>query len=177
MLRFYSLLFLMILSTSVLYAQYTGNREKFAKEFDKSMSGYIYGEYEDFSKKILPELIESDKLSDDQFEVIYKTVNKMIQKRLPSFPAVYNYVYAYSAFILRSQPTESLNNWQKGVDNLLSGKNLSRFKGKFTWSQKVPENFRCQSTDLEKGIVPHLCPHAESLSARPTPTFWAGWSS
>lgn len=135
MLRFYSLLFLMILSTSVLYAQYTGNREKFAKEFDKSMSGYIYGEYEDFSKKILPELIESDKLSDDQFEVIYKTVNKMIQKRLPSFPAVYNYVYAYSAFILRSQPTESLNNWQKGVDNLLSGKNLSRFKDFLAFSE------------------------------------------
>jgi hypothetical protein len=52
------LLLLITLSISTLFSQtFTNNREKFVKEFEKSLTDFGKGEFSDFAKKNLPQML------------------------------------------------------------------------------------------------------------------------
>jgi len=107
---------------------YSNNREKFVKEFQKILSDYGNGDYQDFVKKELPVLLlEGSTFPPDYFSRMIETCNLMETKRLKAYPDIYNYIFSVSAFVINKQPKESYDAWHDGVDKLLDNRNLKRF--------------------------------------------------
>ncbi len=113
-----------------VYAQnYSNDREKFVKEFQKSLSEYGKGEYQDFSKKEFPQLLlETNEFPEKYFSRMVETCNLMETKKLKPFPTIYNYVFSVSALVLDKQPEESYIAWHNSVDKLLSSRNVKKIK-------------------------------------------------
>lgn len=112
-----------------LYSQtYSNNKEKFVKEFQKALSEYGNGEFQDFAKKELPELlIETNKFSDKYFSQMVTTCNLLETKRFKVFPEIYNYVFSVASFVKSGQSDASYQAWHSSVDKLLDSRYVKKF--------------------------------------------------
>ena len=89
------------LSILVFGQTYTQDRQKFLKEFSKSIGDYADNDDKKFVKDQLEVmLIESNDFPDTYFQQMITTSNKIIEKRMDAYPEVYNYVF--SVYSLRS---------------------------------------------------------------------------
>ncbi len=113
------------------YAQntFSADREKFVKEFQKVLTDYGKGEYQDFAKKTLPlALLESQDFSEKTFTRMVETCNLMITKKLSPYPEVYNYVYSVYSLSAGKQSEISFNAWHSSVDKMLDNRNVKKFE-------------------------------------------------
>lgn len=119
---------LLTLWTSISYAQYSNNKEKFIKEFQKNLSEYGKGDYQEFAKKKFPALLlESNTFSDAHFSKLVETCNFMVTKKLKPYPEIYYYVFSMSSLLESKQSDESYMAWHNSVDKLLSSRNVKKF--------------------------------------------------
>ncbi|MCH2224407.1 MAG: hypothetical protein MK066_06515 [Crocinitomicaceae bacterium] len=126
----HGLLFLMGLIASQLSAQsYSNSREKFVKEFQKNLSEYGRGEFQQFAKKELPLLLlETNEFPDDYFSKMVETCNLIESKKIKVYPEIYNYVFSVSAFVKSKQSKESYTAWHSTVDKMLSSRSVKKIK-------------------------------------------------
>ena len=121
---------LLICSGSVISQSFSDDREKFVKEFQKKLSEYGKGEFQDFAKHELPDLLlESTEFAAAYFSKMVETCNLMETKRLKPFPEIYNYVFSVSSFVTSKQPAESYAAWHSSVDKMLGSRNVKKFAG------------------------------------------------
>lgn len=59
------------------------------------------------------------KFSADQQQLIYKTSNAMLRKRMKAFPDFRNYIIALTSFAGSNQSAQSFSGWQASLDKLL----------------------------------------------------------
>ncbi len=112
-----------------LAQSYSANREKFVKEFQKSLSDYGKGDFSDFAKDVLPKaLLESSDFPDAYFTKMVETANLMESKRLKPYPEIYNYVFSVYSFVRTKQPRSSYDAWHNSVDNMLDSRNVRKFE-------------------------------------------------
>lgn len=108
---------------------YSENREKFVKEFQKALSEYGNGEFQDFAKKDFPvQLLESGTFPEDYFKRMVATCNLMVTKRLKTYPEVYNYIFSVSSLVKGKQSKESFEAWHSTVDKMLDARNVKKFE-------------------------------------------------
>ncbi|MFO0495824.1 MAG: hypothetical protein ACK50Y_09860, partial [Flavobacteriia bacterium] len=124
------LLLLITLSASTLFSQvFTNNREKFVKEFEKSLTDFGKGEFSDFAKKNLPQmLLETSDFPESYFTKMVETCNLMTTKNLKPYPEIYQYVFSVYSFVKGRQSVNSYKAWHSSVDKLLDGKNIKKFE-------------------------------------------------
>ena len=124
------LFFLAILTvwSNCSFGQFTNDKEKFIKEFQKTLTEYGKGEYQEFAKKKLPVLLlESNTFSTAHFSKLVETCNFMVTKKLKPYPTIYNYVFSMSSLLESKQSDESYTAWHNSVDKLLSSRNVKKF--------------------------------------------------
>jgi hypothetical protein len=124
------ILVLFVVSFSNFKAQnFPNDREKFLKQFEKVLSGFIQKEQKDFIKDELEKsLVETKEISDEYFKKMVETCNEMEVKKLKYYPAIYNYVYSVHAFVKNKQPNSSYIAWHSSIDKLLDNRNVSKFQ-------------------------------------------------
>ena len=84
-----SLLLILLFLHTIVNAQqtYSNNREKFVKEFQKSLMEFGKGEFHDFAKKDLPViLLETADFPESYFSKMVETCNLMETKKLKPYP-------------------------------------------------------------------------------------------
>ena len=107
---------------------YPEDRAKFIKVFQKKLSDYGNGEYQEFSKNELPALLlESSEFSNSHFTQMIATCNLLESKKFKVYPDIYNYVFSVSKFITTKQPNESYKAWHESVDKQLSSRQSKKF--------------------------------------------------
>jgi hypothetical protein len=108
---------------------YSNDKEKFVKEFQKSLTDYGKGDFHDFSKNVFPVLLlESGTFPDAYFQRMVETCNLIISRRLNPYPEVYNYVFSVSALVKGKQSKESFEAWHSSVDKMLDARNIKKFE-------------------------------------------------
>jgi hypothetical protein len=113
----------------VIGQEFTEDREKFVKEFNKTLSDFGQGDYSKFTKKELPLLlVESADCSDELFKKMVKTSNLILEKRLKPYPELYDYVFSIYSLVKSNQTKESVTAWHNTVDNMLDARNVKKFK-------------------------------------------------
>lgn len=125
-------LFVLVCSGSLSFGQtvFSEEREKFVKEFHKTLSDYGKGDFNEFSKKLLPlQLLESPDFSDNLFRKMVATSNLILEKKLKPYPELYNYVYSMYSLVKSGQSTASVDAWHSTVDNMLDARNVKKFEG------------------------------------------------
>ncbi len=123
------------LATISFSQSYSNDREKFVKEFQKALSEYGRGEFQDFSKKELPQqLLETSEFPDNYFTKMVEVCNLMESKKIKPYPTIYNYVFSVSSFVKNKQSNESYNAWHNSVDKLLKSRNVKKIKDFTTMS-------------------------------------------
>ncbi len=122
--------FLLIACFSFTDAQtYSQNREKFVKELMNVLADIKTSDPRDFVKKELQTmLIETSDFPDDYFKRMVETCNLLETKKLHAYPEIYNYVYSMYSIIEKKQTSASYKAWHTAVDQLLTSKNLNKFK-------------------------------------------------
>ncbi|MES2589412.1 MAG: hypothetical protein V4622_10560 [Bacteroidota bacterium] len=116
-------------SNAVKAQNFPSDREKFIKQFEKVLSGFIVKEQKDFIKdEFEPMLIETKDFSDSYFKKMVETCNLMETKKLKYYPAIYNYVFSVYSFVKNKQPNASFNAWHSSVDKLLDARNVNKFE-------------------------------------------------
>ena len=119
-----------ILSSIICTAQsFTFEKDKFVKEFEKALNDFGRGDFRDFSKKDLPEmLLESNLFPTNYFTKMVETCNLMEAKRMPAYPEIYNYVFSVYSFVKAKQTNLSYTAWHNSVDKMLESKNVKKFE-------------------------------------------------
>jgi len=108
---------------------YSNNREKFVKEFQKALTDYGRGEFHDFAKKQLPQmLMETSDFPENYFSKMVETVNQMELKKLKPYPEIYQYVFSVYSFVKGKQSAASYQAWHSSVDKLLDNRNIKKFE-------------------------------------------------
>ena len=122
--------FLVLTCLSFTNAQtYSQNREKFVKELMNALADIKTSDPRDFVKKELQNmLIETSDFPDDYFKRMVETCNLLETKKLHAYPEIYNYVYSMYSIIEKKQSSASYKAWHTAVDQLLTSKNLNKFK-------------------------------------------------
>ncbi len=91
--------------------KYSEDMQKFLEETDKKEAG-----------KIMEEFVvvwNGGKFSPTQQDVIYRTSNAMLRKRMKAFPDFKNYIIALTSFAKSKQTQQSFTAWQASLDKLL----------------------------------------------------------
>jgi len=123
------LLILCLIPCSFTAQTFSPNREKFTKEFQKSLAEYGKGEFQEFSKKLLPAiLLESKDFSEAYFTKMVETCNTMAEKKLKPYPEIFNYVFSTYSFVKAKQSSSSYTAWHSAVDKLLDSRNIKKFE-------------------------------------------------
>lgn len=121
--------FLLLFQGLIGQMTFSNSRDKFVREFDRSLNELGRSEFRDFTNKALPRLLlESSDFPDIYFTKMVETCNKMTQKNLKPYPEIYNYVFSVYSFVKLKQPTSSYQAFQVSVEKLLDGKNIKRFE-------------------------------------------------
>lgn len=108
---------------------YSNNREKFVKEFQKALTDYGRGEFHDFAKKQLPQmLLETSDFPENYFTKMVETCNQMELKKLKPYPETYQYVFSVYSFVKGKQSAASYQAWHSSVDKLLDNRNIKKFE-------------------------------------------------
>jgi len=129
MLRNLSLLFLLMITNTVIFAQtYSTDRLKFVKEFQKALTEFGDSDQKEYAKSVLPVmLVESNKISDQQFKALVETCNQLELKRFKIVPEIYNYVFSVTSLVESGQTGESYTAFQVAADKLLASRNSKKF--------------------------------------------------
>lgn len=123
-----SFLLFLVIAQGLFGQTFTPDREKFVKEFSKTLSDYGQGDFNDLSKKLLPELLlESGKCSDKQLVKIVSSSNLILEKKLKPYPELYNYVFSVYSLLNNGQNEASFNAFHETVDKMLASRNVKRF--------------------------------------------------
>lgn len=130
----YFLIIITLTTVFNLHAQFSDDKLKFVKEFQKALSEYGNKESVDFAKDQFNVMIESNKISDAYFKKMVEVSNFMASKSMSAYPDIYNYVYSVSSFVLNNQSSQSYDAWHRGVDELVKGKNMTKFKEYISFS-------------------------------------------
>lgn len=108
---------------------FPNNRDKFVKEFERQLNEYGKGEFRDFAKDELPNLLlETSNFPDEYFNRMVETCNAFESKRLKVYPDIYNYVYSVAQFVQTKQSKESFLAWHSAVDKQLNSRNANKIK-------------------------------------------------
>jgi len=108
---------------------YSNDRAKFVKEFQKSLTDYGKGEFHDFAKKDLPQmLLETSSFPDNYFTKMVATCNLLESKSFKPYPEIYQYVFSVYSFVKAKQSDASYQAWHSSVDKLLESKNVKKFE-------------------------------------------------
>lgn len=119
----------LILSYTANAQTYSNNREKFTKEFQKSLTDFGKGEFHDFAKKQLPQmLLETSDFPEAYFTKMVETCNLMETKKLKPYPEIYQYVFSVYSFVKGKQTSASYQAWHSSVDKLLDNRNIKKFE-------------------------------------------------
>lgn len=124
------LLCLVLLTSNAAWSQsFPTARDKFVKEFDRLLTEYGNGEFRDFAKKELPQLLlETSNFPDDYFNRMVATCNIFESKRLKVYPEIYNYVYSVTQFVQTKQSKQSFEAWHSAVDKQLDSRNVKKIE-------------------------------------------------
>ena len=123
------LLCTLLFTFSVNAQTFSVNREKFVKEFQASLTEFGKGEFHDFTKKTLPQmLLESGAFPEAYFTKMVETCNLMVTKKLKPYPEIYQYVFSVASLIKGKQSTTSFQAWHSSIDKLLDNKNIKKFE-------------------------------------------------
>jgi hypothetical protein len=123
------LAFAVIFSFTANAQTYSNNREKFTKEFQKSLTDFGKGEFHDFAKKQLPVmLLETSDFPEAYFTKMVETCNLMETKKLKPYPEIYQYVFSVYSFVKGKQSSASYQAWHSSVDKLLDNRNIKKFE-------------------------------------------------
>lgn len=123
------LMCLMVFSFSAFSQTFSNDREKFVKEFQKSLTDFGKGEFHDFAKKQLPViLLETKEFPDAYFTKMVETCNLMETKKLKPYPEIYQYVFSVYSFVKGKQTSASYQAWHGSVDKLLDNRNIKKFE-------------------------------------------------
>lgn len=108
---------------------FSNDREKFVKEFDKLMRESSSNDLKTFTQQQLGSLLlETEDFSENYFSKMVITANKMIEKRMKPYPDIYSYVFSVYTLVKQKQPKESYTAWHAALDKMLDGRNVNRFK-------------------------------------------------
>ncbi len=108
---------------------FSNDREKFTKEFQKSLTDYGKGEFHDFAKKTLPTmLLQTSLFSDAYFTKMVETCNLMETKKMSPFPEIYQYVFSVYSLVNAKQSNASFQAWHGTVEKLLDKTNVKKFE-------------------------------------------------
>lgn len=108
---------------------FSNNREKFVKEFQKSLTDFGKGEFHDFAKKQLPQmLLETSRFPENYFSKMVETCNLMESKKLKPYPEIYQYVFSVYSFVNGNQSSASYLAWHNSVDKMLDSRNVKKFE-------------------------------------------------
>lgn len=122
-------LFTVFFSLALTAQTYSNNRDKFVKEFQKSLSEFGKGDFHDFAKKDLPVLLlETAEFPESYFSKMVETCNLMTSKNLKPYPEVYQYVFSVASLVLGKQSAASYNAWHSSVDKMLDSRNVKKFE-------------------------------------------------
>lgn len=122
-------LFTVFFSLALTAQTYSNNRDKFVKEFQKSLSEFGKGDFHDFAKKDLPLLLlETTEFPESYFSKMVETCNLMTSKNLKPYPEVYQYVFSVASLVLGKQSAASYNAWHSSVDKMLDSRNIKKFE-------------------------------------------------
>ena len=123
-------LFCGLMCSFVSFSQtFSNNREKFTKEFQKSLIDFGKGEFHDFAKKTLPFiLLETTFFPDTYFTKMVETCNLMETKKMSPYPEIYQYVFSVYSLVNAKQSNASFQAWQSSVDKLLDKSNVKKFE-------------------------------------------------
>lgn len=123
------LMCLMVFSFNAFSQTFSNNREKFVKEFQKSLTEFGKGEFHDFAKKDLPQiLLESNEFPEAYFSKMVETCNLMEIRKLKPYPEIYQYVFSVYSFVKGKQTSASYQAWHGSIDKLLDNKNIKKFE-------------------------------------------------
>lgn len=119
---------MLFLSCAAFAQTYSNNRDKFVKEFQKVLSEFGAGNYQEFAKKELPViLLESNEVPDAYFTRMVETCNLLETKRFKAYPEIYNYVFSVVSLVKAKQPEASFKAWHSSVDKQLESRNVKKF--------------------------------------------------
>ncbi|MCX6292316.1 MAG: hypothetical protein NT126_11210 [Bacteroidetes bacterium] len=107
---------------------FTADPVQFIKELQQFFSESNKDEGEIIMKSFIP-VWNGGKLSSSQQEVIYKTANGMLKKRMKAFPDFKNYLTTLISFTDAGKSSSLFDSWQSGLDKLLllPSKNFSAY--------------------------------------------------
>lgn len=119
-----------MMSSFIAFSQtFSNNREKFTKEFQNSLTEFGKGEFHDFAKKQLPQmLLETSAFPDSYFTKMVETCNLMETKKLKPYPEIYQYVFSVYSFVNGKQSNASYQAWHNSIDKLLDKTNIKKFE-------------------------------------------------
>jgi hypothetical protein len=126
-------LFFFLGSPGVVSAQkldhFSGDSTKFIGELNTLFSNLVGNEgklthtlMEDFIQKW-----NQEQYSPSKKQIIYFICNKMLKKRMRTFPDFYNYISAVDVFLKASQPDETFYDWSDILKMLVNSKNSRPF--------------------------------------------------
>ncbi|MES2799286.1 MAG: hypothetical protein V4638_04660 [Bacteroidota bacterium] len=125
------LLICCIFASNVALSQetFSNNREKFVKEFQKSIAEYGKGDFKQFTNVDLPAaLIEANEISEAYFTQMVTTCNLMVTKKLKPYPEIYQYVFSVYSLVHGKQSDESFKAWHSSVDKMLDSRNIKKIE-------------------------------------------------
>ena len=129
MYKFFSiLLFTSLVNFSFSQMVFTVDREKYIKDLQSTFSDFGKGDYNNLTKKQLPELFESGAISEQSFVKLVATSNLILEKKLKPYPELYNYVFSVVSLFKNEQNDKSFQAWHVAVDQMLNSRNVKRFE-------------------------------------------------
>lgn len=129
--KHFYLLAVLFIQCNFLFGQvFTPEREKFVKEFHKTLSDYGKGDHNEFSKKLLPAmLVEGSAFPEALFKRMVSTSDLILEKKLKPYPELYDYVFSMYSLVNSEQSNTSIDAWHASVDDLLDARNVKKFEG------------------------------------------------
>jgi len=122
-----------VLHCIIVYTQeptkYSYERVKFLQELRLELlpNPKHENEYTKFVEGQLTQtFLDRNKLSERQFVKMIQACNTMMEKRLHTYPELYNYVYSIYSLIEQKQKENSFDAYQNAIDKLVAGRNTGR---------------------------------------------------
>ena len=141
----------MIFSISVVGQNFSNDPATFLKDIDKYMSSSNRGKTKAFMEVFSPLWING--FPANYRSKVVSTANLIVEKRLPSYPDLYGYLFSAYSFVKTKQPAESFQSWHETIDKLLASKKVQSFKDFIETCSGMFENGTIFSNSRHEWIV------------------------